>query len=79
MSLNSEDRITGVFVQGDIGILLGMEKPVPCLQSYTCVHICKQGIVSDLSRMQEGEIFNSGSHVALMKVFRLCKGILIVL
>lgn len=49
------------------------------LQLYTGVHICKQGVMFDLSRVQGSGIFNSGSYVVFMKLFRFCKGISIVL
>lgn len=73
----SEDCLC--FGTSDINILFSVENPTLCLQLYTSVHICKQGIMFDLSRVQGSGIFNSGSYVVFMKLFRFCKGISTVL
>lgn len=68
MPLKSEDYLC--FYTRDVSILLGVEKPTLCLQLYTCVYICKQGIAFDLSRVQGIGIFDSGPYVVFMTRFR---------
>lgn len=68
-----------MFSYKGVNILFSMENQTSCLQLYTCVHIGKQGIMSDLNRVQGSGIFNSGSYVVFMKLLKFCKGISIVL